>query len=391
VPERIKSYENFIKLIIMKENSRNYRLIMRYIYICLILIITLTSCKEKQTKYNAREIIVSTETDNGNLLTSEFIDTSYFIPLETNDNCLIKEIHKIVFDGQRIFILDPYGSKKVFIFDNKGKFMNSVGNIGQGPGEYTELYDFCIDSVSRQIFLLCSRGAIMCYDYTGNFKKKYTPESDFPAYKMEYFDEHFYFIIDEIDLLNLTITDNQFKIEQKFFPDENKMILMHPLKVVDSGIQYTRYIDNYVYLIKDHKDIINQYAIDFGKNTIDFSDLKNLSENVLNEKMETSRGNIYSFTQNTEHAIVYYMDNYESVISIYDKKSRTAKNYFLENIYDKYLGNYYPLFFRYLTANKEFVADIYPAMLFQKNPTEYVKEMHILEDDNPVLYVVKMK
>jgi hypothetical protein len=365
-------------------------------YIYLILIIPLISCKkEEQTKINAHEIIVSTETSNENLLTSEFIDTSYFIPLETNDNCLIKGIRKIVFDSQRIFIFDPNGNNKILIFDNKGKFMNKVGNIGQGPGEYIELYDFCIDSASRQIFLLCERGVVMCYDYTGNFKKKYTLESDLRAWKMEYFDEHFYFIVQEIDFFNLVITDSKFKIKQKFFPDkefgENNVLLVHPLKIVDSSMQYIRYIDNYVYLIKNHKDIIGQYTIDFGKNTIDFLELKKLNENVLEDKLKTSRGDIYSFTQNAEHAIVYYLDNGKFVISIYDKKSRTAKNYFLENIYDKYLGNYYPLFFRYLTANKEFVADIDPAILFQKNPTEYIKEMHLLEDDNPVLYVVKMK
>jgi hypothetical protein len=212
---------------------------------------------------------------------------------------------------------------------------------------------------------------------------------------MEYFDDHFYFIIQEIDFFNLVITDNKFKIRQKFFPDkefgENNVLLVHPLKVVDSGIQYTRYMDNYIYLIKNHKDITGQYAIDFGKNTIDFSELKKLNENVLEEKMKTSRGDIYSFTQNTEYAIVYYLDNGKFVISIYDKKSHTAENYFLENIYDKYLGNYYPLFFRYLTANKEFVANIDPAVLFQQNPIEYIKELHLSEDDNPVLYVVKMK
>lgn len=360
------------------------------------MIVTLISCnKEKQTKINAHEIIFSTETDNENLLTSEFIDTSYFIPLETNDNCLIKWIRKIVFEGQRIFIFDPAGNNKILIFDNKGKFINTVGNIGQGPGEYAELYDFCVDSVSRQIFLLCARGVIMCYDYTGHFKKKYTLESNLRAWKIEYFDDHFYFIVQEPDFFNLVITDNNFKIKQKFFPDkefsENDVLLVHPLKVVDSGMQYIRYIDNYIYLIKNHKDITGQYAIDFGKNTIDFAELKKLNENVLKEKMKTLRGDIYSFTQNTGHAIVYYLDNDKFVISIYDKKSHTAKNYFLENISDKYLGNYYPLFFRYLTANKEFVADIYPAILFQKNPTEYIKEMHLSEDDNPVLYVVKMK
>jgi hypothetical protein len=148
-------------------------------------------------------------------------------------------------------------------------------------------------------------------------------------------------------------------------------------------------MDNYIYLIKDHKDVIKQYAIDFGENTIDFSELKNLSYDVLKEKRKTTRGDIRLFIQNSGHAIFYYSDKKEYAIGIYDKKSRITKNYSIKNIVDKYLGNY-PLYFGYVTENNEFVAEINPAEL-QEISTEYVKGMHVQEDDNPVLYVVKMK
>ncbi|MDR0566470.1 MAG: 6-bladed beta-propeller [Prevotellaceae bacterium] len=365
----------------------------RFIYI--ILVITLVACKKEQKKFDADEIIISTETSNENLLMSEYIDTSYFIQLETNDNSLIKMTGKIVFDSQRIFIYDLFGqgNNKLLVFDRNGKFLNTIGNFGNGPGEYAELRDFCIDSANRQIFLLCESGIVRCYDYAGRFKEKYTAESDLKTYKIECLDEHFYFIGGEKDFFNLVITDSKFKITQKFFPNkdfgENMVILVHPLNVVRSHIQYRRDMDNYIYLIKDHKDAIKQYAIDFGENTIDFSELKNLSQDALREKIKTTRGDIYSFIQNSGHAVFYYSDKKEVAIGIYDKKSRITKNYSIKNMVDKYLGNH-PLFFEYVTASNEFVAVINPAEL-QEISTDYVKGMQVLEDDNPILYVVKMK
>jgi hypothetical protein len=268
-----------------------------------------------------------------------------------------------------------------------------VGNIGSGPGEYIQLYDFCIDNVTRQLFLLCDRDIIMRYDYTGQFKEKH--KVDFMSVKIEYFDDHFYFITEQIDFFNLIITDNKFKITQKLFPDKdfgkNRVRLLHPLKVDFNGVQYRRYMDNCIYRIKNHKDVIRQYEVDFGNKSVAFSELKKLDPNILNEKRITSRGELYSFTQNDETAIFYYGDNDESVIGFYDKKSRVAKNYFLHNKYDKYLENYYPLFFRYLTTNNEFVSEVYPAILFQNQTKNIIEKLNLSEDDNPVLYVVKMK
>ena len=41
------------------------------------------------------------------------------------------------------------------IFDRTGKFIRKIGGIGQGPGEYTRVYDFTIDPENKVIFLNC--------------------------------------------------------------------------------------------------------------------------------------------------------------------------------------------------------------------------------------------
>ena len=67
------------------------------------------------------------------------------IPLETNDESLIANITKLIYQDKVFYIWDRTG-KKVLLFDDKGLFLKSIHKVGQGPGEYTEPYDMDVDS-----------------------------------------------------------------------------------------------------------------------------------------------------------------------------------------------------------------------------------------------------
>jgi hypothetical protein len=49
-----------------------------------------------------------------------------------------------------------------------GKFINSVGNIGQSPGEYLTATDVCIDKKRREI-VISGIEQISHYDFNGNY------------------------------------------------------------------------------------------------------------------------------------------------------------------------------------------------------------------------------
>ena len=58
------------------------------------------------------------------------------------------------------------------LFRRDGSFVGSVGSIGQGPGEYTMVYDMQIDEKSGQIFLLpWNAKSIFVYDMNGKYMK----------------------------------------------------------------------------------------------------------------------------------------------------------------------------------------------------------------------------
>ena len=72
-----------------------------------------------------------------------FISKITVIPLETNDNCLLRDqLHGVKVHQDLIYINNM--SRELYVFDMNGKFIREIGSRGQGPGEFLEVRDFII-------------------------------------------------------------------------------------------------------------------------------------------------------------------------------------------------------------------------------------------------------
>lgn len=67
-----------------------------------------------------------------------------YIPLETKDSSLIGSINKVLFRNHTFYIFDSE-NKKIFLFDENGKFLQVIERVGQGPGEYLYPSDMDVD------------------------------------------------------------------------------------------------------------------------------------------------------------------------------------------------------------------------------------------------------
>ena len=89
-----------------------------------------------------------------------------FIPLETKDSVLLKDLYRVCWVDDRIFVFDRSDEiNALFVFSDQGNFITRVGLRGQGPKEYLYLTHFFVDEKERILTLVDFGGtALLRYD-----------------------------------------------------------------------------------------------------------------------------------------------------------------------------------------------------------------------------------
>jgi hypothetical protein len=132
----------------------------KYYIILLYLIGTFISCKNGNQKVVSDTKIDGTAPKkievvaNGSFLIDSLLHSPTFIRLETNSNCLIGNIDKLICADSLFFVVDKRIAKAVFVFDWNGRFVNKIATRGRGPGEFTEIWDVNVDTKAKTIALL---------------------------------------------------------------------------------------------------------------------------------------------------------------------------------------------------------------------------------------------
>ena len=98
-------------------------------------------------------------------------DKHRFLKLETTENCLVAKVEKMEFDEDKMFIRDS--NQKIFVFDKNGKFLNTIGQIGQGPDELYCIFNFYLDKKNKRICVTdVLKSVLFSYSYNGDLLEK---------------------------------------------------------------------------------------------------------------------------------------------------------------------------------------------------------------------------
>ena len=98
-----------------------------------------------------------------------------YISLETTPESLLSEELQIYY-GKDVIIVGDLQTGSFFRFDKSGKFLNKIGNKGDGPEEYPSAISFYAD-LSNNVYLISPQTKSL-YQYTceGKFQRKITFE-----------------------------------------------------------------------------------------------------------------------------------------------------------------------------------------------------------------------
>jgi len=93
-----------------------------------------------------------------------------FVKLETTDDNLIGGVSDIFFDDSLIFVVDANKTKSIFMFDMTGKYLSKIANYGNGPGEYTTMYNVFLSKNKKEIVVIDTpQHKQIHYAYSGKF------------------------------------------------------------------------------------------------------------------------------------------------------------------------------------------------------------------------------
>lgn len=366
-----------------------------FLTIVIIGIITFLFLRNKKSKDKITNAIIwdCTSIENNGFKLSNLTQSYSLLQLETNEESLLGSIDKIVYNDKSVYILDKKYTLGIYVFNSlSGEFITKIGKFGNGPGEYTEIFDFSIDNDNQRIYVLCERKRVMTYSLSGDFIEEKTLA--FYATAMEYLNNRFYFINDNMKEDNLVITDRNYKTISSHFPNNeygvNYRVLVHPLIKQNNELIYHRFLDNNIYRIDSIGNVNILYHVDFGNKKINFDEIKEISSNELKQKMSTSRCHIKYIVDNKEYSIILYFDSNTPCLSIYNKANNKAKSYPYNLLKDDLTENKFPLL-EYLTPNNQIIS------ILSLEAVENLVENGILNKDiiekesNPVLYQLQFK
>ena len=179
-------------------------------YILLLLVITLLGCSsnKKQEMTSKLKIPVINLSKNvssvPSLLLSEVAEKLEIVPLEMTDESVLSDITEMQVTDHNIWI-DHGREFYIYRFSRTGKFLNRIGSIGQGPGEYVNYLTFLVDEDKKEVYIFSTNNGVLVYDFEGRFKKKI---SDFQnmvgmfssIYKQYILNDHKFFAIQNFGL-----------------------------------------------------------------------------------------------------------------------------------------------------------------------------------------------
>jgi hypothetical protein len=256
------------------------------------------------------------------------------ISLESDD--VMGEINKVIRFRDRIYLLDLFKGRCVYIFTTQGEFVNKIARFGAGPEEYTQLFDIFINGedstlnlstrIDRKIFKfdLDGKKLIDIQRTPKSFTSILKVKNGYIAYMGNYRED-----VNKPD--NLWLLDNKYKPVRSCFNIDEKTTGFSV-----NGCALSRYGDA-VCFIRDGD--FNVYSVNEGKESIKYAfevegqrQIDKKSGGLVSNDIEGFR----NFQETRNHLLFSYIYNGQYMLGVYHKNEATTNVATLEPYNGKY-------------------------------------------------------
>lgn len=327
-----------------------------------------------------------------------------FLPLETTDSSLIGSIGKIKFFEHYILVFDG-STRSIFIFDDKGKYVNKINRVGRGPYEYNRIKDFCVHPVTGDISVLTDENKILVFSFD---LKKCTSckNNQIKACAIERFRNGNYAFASSLYDANVYVTDSNMNILKKGLPNpipNSGVNLSSFSKFGDTVLcRVPTYYNDTIYRITEDS-FVPWFAPSF-EDHMDYSNLKNTFANsspFSNQEMSLA-GSFFETNEFILFSMTYPKHTGSPSLNqvLFSKKNKCVKYFswsgkitvtapFSMGLDFFSRGEHDGMMVSYLTA-----PDIIDCQILKEDSiTSRIKALQsqLIDESNPVLTFIKFK
>lgn len=259
-----------------------------------------------------KKIIVTDIDKCQELFLPSIIDTVYGIKLDNHPEALLGSIEKMKLTDDAIYLLDKYTTKSVKVFSRSGKYTNTIGQRGRGPGEYYEPTDFYVGDNEIIIYDQFT-SKLNYYDMTGNFIK----DKKIPFYALSFhrynknsyvfhtFDSDNYHL-PKILNYSLIWTDSTFAIKHiNAFREKDKytnLISENDMNFLNQKLYYHEPYNDTVFMVSPDGNLYDDFKFSFPKNKLPPELL--LRKNFKQKIRDTSPNSTKNYVENYSFPII---------------------------------------------------------------------------------------
>jgi hypothetical protein len=303
-------------------------------YIALCLLSLLAGCTSTPANDpSAAETVI----DFGNIhpaKASDIIGEITFIALETTESSIVGDITQIEIHKDKIYALDAYGSRTLYIFAIDGQYINKLEGNGNGPGEFMNPHSFWIDPDGFILILDWEQSKLLRYsadDYTyiDDITLPYPSPLSFSAVPDTDLYAYYHPFQAENDEKRVTMADKNGTVASRLLAASAPGNILHGTQsnfyILGHTLNIYPYFSNKIYLLQ--KDSAHcRYELFWGDTSFPPEDLytKHADSRMVMNELMTGDNNwirlIYVYETDT-HLIVKYYIKKDFYLSVYNKNS----------------------------------------------------------------------
>jgi hypothetical protein len=369
----------------------------KYLLAPAFLFALLTSCQNvEQSQLNLTSWDISAGSTSSEKLSEIILPEYLLIPLETSSESLVSKIDKVVLHEDKIYILDGFSDARIKVFDISGKFLRTIGKLGEGPGEFRNPVDFFL--MEDFIYIYDNPDNLLKYNFMGDFVE--SERTGISGFKIENLQDKGFAIINGGTSSNLLTTDARYGDIKSFFPYKSRFVdqlILYPLIKTENGdVLYRRFLNDTIFRLEETGVPIPHLFIDHGDKG--FSLEQNGRDVAINDEELENLTSSYAVNQlyleNDSHQLVFYFSSMSPSFALRNKETSSSRVFdFLNFENDITLTSNFA--FTHASGGY-FIGVVDPSAVFmdkkplENYPEKMKKVLDQLEDgDNPILLLAK--